>query len=119
MNIIIIEQNKIYRESLKVALDQIYDFNVVCDVENISYPENISNVDINLFLIDYSLGKAKCNDIINNALFKWPSVKFLLLTNYKEESNIYMNKSINVILKNSCKKEFEDKIRELQLNESQ
>jgi len=35
MNIVIIEQNKIYRESLKTALDQIPDFKVVFDTDNI------------------------------------------------------------------------------------
>jgi len=117
MNIVIIEQNKIYRESLKVALNQIYDFNVVCDIENISYPENITNVEINLILIDCSFGKIVCNEIMNKTLSVWPEVRFLLLADYKQECNIHKAKSCDIILKNSSKEEFEIKIRGQQLNE--
>jgi len=112
MNIVIIEQNKIYRESLKVALDQIYDFNVVCDVENISYPEDLSHADINLILIDFSFGKNRCNEIMNKTLSVWPGVRFLLLADYKQECIIHKDKSCDIILKNSSKEEFEIKIRE-------
>jgi DNA-binding NarL/FixJ family response regulator len=114
VNIVIVELNKIFRESLKTALNQIPDFEVVFDSDNNGYFDNLSDQQIQLVLIDNNMTNNKCNDIKNKALALWPEVKFLLMTNYKnEEYNIEINKSTNVILKNSSKKEFEDKIREL------
>ena len=119
MKIVIIEKNKIFRESLKTALNQISGFKVVGDAENISYLQDFTNIDINLILIDCSFGKSRCNEIINKTLSVWPEVRFLLLADYKEECNINQDKSRDVILKNSSKEEFENKIREQQLNENQ
>jgi len=114
MNIVIIEQNKIYRESLKTALDQIPDFIVVFDMDNTGSLENKKNIPVHLILIDYSLGEIKCNETMNKAVSIWPDVKFLLLTTYKEECNLNSNITIDFILKNSTKNEFENKIRKQQ-----
>jgi DNA-binding NarL/FixJ family response regulator len=115
MNIVIIEKNKIFRESLKTALNQISGFKVVCDTENISYLQDFTNIDINLILIDYSFGKNRCNEIMNKIHSVWPEVRFLLLADYKQECNIHKDKSCDIILKNSSKEEFKIKIREQQL----
>lgn len=117
MNIIIIEQNKVFRESLKTALDQIPDFKVVLDTDNDSYSETFNKEDIQLTLIDSFLGKSKCSRIIISIRNLWPSMKFLIMINYKEECENNGNNNIGYIFKNSTKKEYEDKIRELQLNE--
>ena len=111
MNIVIIERNKIYRESLKTVLDQIPDFNVVFEMDNTGSLEDNKNIQVNLILIDYNLGKDKCNETVNKAISLWPDVKFLLLTTYKEEHDFERNKGFDVILKNSSKKEFEYKIK--------
>ena len=116
MNIIIFEQNKVFRESLKTALDQIQDFNVFFDTENDNYPENIYKADIQLIIIDSCLGKHKCSEIITRASNIWPSVKLLFLINYKEEINNCFG-NVDYIFKPSSKKEFENKIRELHLIE--
>jgi DNA-binding NarL/FixJ family response regulator len=113
-NIHIIEQNKIFRESLKTALNQIPDFDIVSDSDNTDCFENLGDKQIQLILIDNNLTKSKCSDIKNKALALWPSVRFLLLINYKkEECNIDLNRSAKAILKNSSKKDFENRIREL------
>jgi DNA-binding NarL/FixJ family response regulator len=115
MNIVIIDQNIIYRESLKTALDQIPDFNVVWDTDNSGYLETINNVHADLILIDYSdFVKINGNELMLKAVSQWPGVKFLLLTTYKEERALNTLKPIDVILKNSTKKEFENKIKKLQ-----
>jgi DNA-binding NarL/FixJ family response regulator len=114
MNIVIIEQNKTYRESLKTALSQVNDFKVVFDAGDNRFLETISNVQVNLLLLDYSFGEVKCNETITAALSIWPAVRFLFLTNYKEECDLNFSKADKAILKNSSKKEFEDKIREHQ-----
>ena len=117
MNIVIIEENKIFRESLKTALNQIPDFEVVFDADNNRYPEEISNIPVNLILIDYSAGKNKCSETMNKALLVWgTTVKFLFLTDYEEVCAINGIKTSDIILKNSSKKEFENKIRKHQLN---
>jgi two-component SAPR family response regulator len=108
----IFEQNKVFRESLKTALDQIQDFNISFDTESDNYPETIYNEDIQLIIIDSCLGKNKCSEIISKAANIWPRVKHLFMINYKEEiSNGFNN--VDYILKPSTKKEFEDKIRDL------
>jgi DNA-binding NarL/FixJ family response regulator len=113
MNIVIIEQNKIYRESLKTALSQVKGFDVVFETDNGSFPETLKHVQVNLILIDYDFGEEKCNETINIAYSIWPAVSFLFLTNYKEECNFDNIKISAAILKNSSKKEFECRIREL------
>lgn len=113
INIILIEQNKIFRESLKTVLDQIHDFKVVFDTDNFNNHENIKIILPQLILIDYSFGKTICNIIIDKALSTWPDIIFLLLTNYKEDCNIHGIKTTNFILKNSSKKEFEQLIIKL------
>ena len=113
MNIVIIEQNKIFRESLKTALDQISDFTVISDMDNKGDLQCINNALVDLILIDYSLGVAKCKETIDKALKIWPFVKFFLLTNNKEECNYNYFKTIDTILKSSAKREFENKIKEL------
>jgi DNA-binding NarL/FixJ family response regulator len=92
----------------------VSDFKVVFDADNSVFPENISHVQVNLLLIDYGLGEATCNETITKALSIWPAVRFLFLTNYKEEFTFNSMKTTGAILKNSSKKEFEDKIREQQ-----
>jgi len=111
MNIVIIEQNKVYRESLKTALSQVNDFKVVFDADNCRFPETISNVQVNLLLLDYSFGKITCDKTIAAALSIWPAVRFLFLTNHKEECNYDSIKTTDFISKTLSKKEFEDKIR--------
>ena len=114
MNIVIIEQNKIYRESLKTALCQVNGFEVVFDADNNRFPETLNNVQVNLILIDYDFGEVKCNETITNALSIWPTVSFLFLTNYKEEYDLNFISTDKAIPKNSSKREFEVKIREQQ-----
>ena len=118
MNIVIIEQNKTYRESLKTALCQVNDFKVVFDADNSLFPETICHVPVNLLLIDYDLGEAACNETIAKARSVWPSARILYLTNYKEECDLNFTKTEEAILKNSSKKEFEDKIRGHQSNKN-
>ena len=116
MNIVIIEQNKIFRESLKTVLNQIADFEVVFDADNNCFPEDISNIQVNLILIDCNLGKDKFNETIKKAIKVWgPSIRCIFLTDYKEECTINGIESSDIILKSSSKKEFENKIRKQEI----
>jgi DNA-binding NarL/FixJ family response regulator len=116
MNIVIIAQNRIFRESLKTVLNQIQDFDVVFDSDNFYKLENPGNHQIQLILIDFSMSKENCVNIITEAIRMWPSVRFLYLTDYKEEWTINGIKASDIILKNSSKKEFENKIRKQEIN---
>ena len=117
MNIVIIEKNKIFRESLKTVLNQIQDFKVIFDSDTINYTEDISNIHVNILLIDYNLGKSKCNETINKAIAVWgDTVKFLFMTDFKVECAINGINTIDIILKNSSKTEFENKIRKQGIN---
>lgn len=118
MNIIITEQNKVFRESLRTALNQISDFNIILDSDTESYPESIYKKDVHLIIIDsYYLGKNNRINTIINARNIWNSVKILVMINYKEECYNCFDNNIDHIFKNSSKKEFENKIRELLITE--
>ena len=93
MNIVIIEQNKIYCESPRTALDQIPDFKVIFVKDNNGSLQEIKNIQVHLILLDYNFGKSRCNETIDKASSVWPVVKFLLLTTYKEECNFNNTKS--------------------------
>ena len=117
MNIIIIAQNKTFRESLKTTLDQIQDFEVVFDSDNFYSIENPGQHEIQLILIDFSISKEKCINIITDALSLWHSVRFLFMINYKEEIPPNFSNTVEVIHKNASKQEFENKIKELTKDE--
>jgi DNA-binding NarL/FixJ family response regulator len=116
LNIAIIENNEVYRESLKTLLGQVPDFEIVFDTDRNGSLENFKNLPVQLVLLDYDFGKSTCNEIMNKALSAWPTVKFLLLTNFKEEFSYFTGNEADLILKNSSKKEFEHKIRKQQSN---
>ena len=111
INIVIIAQNNIFRESLKTVLNQISGFKIIFDTDNFNSIENPDRYQIQLVLIDFSISKEKCVNIISEALNLWPSVRFLFMTNYSEEIPPNFNNSVDVIHKNASKKEFENKIR--------
>jgi DNA-binding NarL/FixJ family response regulator len=116
MNIGIVEQNSIFRESLKTVLDQIPGFKVVFDMGTAGPFEGIGHLQVNLILVDYDLGKTKCTETMNKAVVVWPDVSFLLLTSYREEFNFESKMMADVILKNSTKQEFASKINKLRSN---
>ena len=51
MNIVIIDQNIVYRESLRTALDQIPDFKVVFDMDNTGSLENLYNIQVHMIIM--------------------------------------------------------------------
>ncbi len=116
MNIVIIEQNTIYRKSLKTVLSQIDDFKIVFDSDNGDYLDQIPSAHIDLILLDFSIEKTECNEIINKAIARWQLVKIILLVYFKEDWKNNLRGVTDFIFKNSTKKEFVNKIRETQLN---
>ena len=113
INIAIIDRNEIFRESLKILLEQIEGFSVIMDAAN-CVNLNISNTipPIQVLLIDSSFGKEECNFRMNEEPVQSKTVKTLMLATYKEELGFGMVDT-EIILKSSGKKEFEYRINKL------
>jgi DNA-binding NarL/FixJ family response regulator len=113
INIAIIDRNEIFRESLKILLEQIEGFSVIMDANSCDHL-NISNTisPIQVLLIDSSLGKEECTVWMNETVAQWKSVKTLMLATYKEELGFGLVDT-EIILKSSGKKEFEYRINKL------
>jgi len=112
MNIAIIEKNNFYRESLKTALNQIIDFKVVFDADNIfSFYQSTDKYDFHIVLLDFTFYQ---NENITKIFQLLPYIRILILSNYTENCffNIQIdNTFLDFISKCSDKKKFEQKIR--------
>jgi DNA-binding NarL/FixJ family response regulator len=111
IDIAIIDQNQIYRESLKVLLEQIDGFHVVYISGNGENMENFRNLPVRVILLDDGLGKEKCSELIIEAEKLWESVSILFLSMYTGEADPGTRPG-RFILKNSIKMEFEKKIKQ-------
>jgi len=115
MNIAIIEKNKFYRESLKTVLDQIMDFTVVLDSDNMQSlftPPTLKNID--LVLIDYKIIDSKTIDSGDRDKEFIPDINYLVMTDYDEfmNSEKWEREASNfIICKNITKQDLERKIR--------
>jgi DNA-binding NarL/FixJ family response regulator len=112
INIAIIDQNRTFRESLKTLLDQIQDFRVVFDTGETNYLESLPQNAVHVLLVDNTMGREKCNELIDEALSQSNHLKALILAMYKDELNFDFGKA-DVMLKCSSKKEFENRIKKL------
>ncbi|NVO04229.1 MAG: hypothetical protein HXX09_16165 [Bacteroidetes bacterium] len=112
INIIIIEQNKIFRESLKMVLDQIDGYKVVFDDDTVnSLLDSKAEYCFQIILLDWTSYDTE----VTRTIFKlYPSTKVLLLSNYIESTfpDIQLDGiSLDFIPKCSCKNVFEQKIK--------
>ena len=116
MNIAIVEQSKPYRESLKILLNQIPDFRVVFDTDNNSdFLQFLKTDSIDIVFLDFEFIETKGSKIILDYSNSLPLTKIIVLSNSLEicryENNI-QNYRLDLMLKNSKKKDFENHIRE-------
>jgi len=113
INIAIIENNKIYRESLKTVLNQIDDFNVVYSSEGLTEGAALPDeYKIDVMLMDYI--------IIRRGIKSFRDKKIISISDFDElyaEENLQAKGITAVIFKNSGKKEIENKIRKAYKNE--
>jgi DNA-binding NarL/FixJ family response regulator len=113
INIAIIDKNEIFRESLKILLEQIEGFSVIVDANDCNFLNFSDTIPpIQVLLLDNSFGKEKCTVWMKETLAQWKSVKTLMLATYKEELG-FGSMDTEVILKSSGKKEFEYSINKL------
>lgn len=114
MDIAIIECSNFYRGSLKTALNQIDDVDVVFDSDNLnSFLQSAKECICKIILIDSCIYQNENIKMIFNLL---PEIKILVLSNFIEKcffENAITNNSIDFISKSSNKCEFEQKIRKL------
>jgi len=116
MNIAIVEKSKPYRESLKILLSQIPDFRVVFDTDNNSdFLQFLKTGTIDIVFLDFEFIETKGSKIILDYSYSFPITKIIVLSNSLEicryESNI-QTYQLDLMLKNSKKKDFENHIRE-------
>jgi len=110
MNIAIVENNNFYRESLKTALNQIVDFDVVFDSDNLnSLFQNFEILDFQIILLDLIFYQP---ENISKILKSMPEIKILILSNFSEKC-FFENSLFDFIPKCSNKNLFEQKIRKL------
>ena len=116
MNIAIVEQNKAYRESLKILLNQIPGFRVVFDTDNHSdFLKFLITDKVDILLLDFECIDTGGQEILLNYLNNFPTSKIIVLS-YSLEICSYetmlQTYKLEVMLKNSTKKEFENHIIE-------
>lgn len=115
MNIAILEKNKLYRESLKTILNQINDFKVIYegdDLQNVIKLHQLKNVDI--MIVDYKIIKSKSEFNLHREKELFPDTRLVVLAESDEMLNLsYLNSSPSkqIIFRNIEKQELERKIR--------
>lgn len=115
MNIAILEKNKLYRESLKTVLNQINDFKVIYegdDLQSVIKQPELKNVD--LILVDYKIIESKSEFNIHREKELFPDTRLVVLADSDEMLNLnHRNSSMSaqIIFRNTGKQELERKIR--------
>ncbi len=115
MNIAIIEPNQILRDSLRVLLEQVCDFQVVFDSGCIEdFFKYIDVRLVNVVLLDEDRGTENLPGDIQKSRILSSGIKIIILSD--PEAHYYLKNYLKyevegILLKNSTKQEFENKIR--------
>jgi two-component system secretion response regulator SsrB len=123
MNLAIVEQNKLYREGLKTLLNQTPDFRVVFDTDNNSdFLQFLKTNSTDIVFLDFECIENHCSEKLSEFITLHPETKIIILTHSLEicrYENIIQTLCLDVMLKNSCKKDFDKHIREIANNTKQ
>jgi len=121
MNLAIVEQNKLYREGLKMLLNQTPDFRVVFDTDNNSdFLQFIKTNSTDIVFIGFECFETQCSEKLPEFIKLHPESKIIVLTHSLEicrYETIIQTYCLDVMLKNSNKKDFHNHIRQA-LNKS-
>ena len=116
MNIAIVEQNKAYRESLKILLNQIPNFRVVFDTDNHSdFLKFLITGQTDILFLDFDCIETVGQEILPKYRNSFPTSKIIVLSFSLEicrYETFLQTYNLDVMLKNSTKKEFENHIKE-------
>jgi DNA-binding NarL/FixJ family response regulator len=123
MNIAIVEQNKLYREGLKVLLNQTPDFRVVFDTDNNSdFLQFLKTSSTDIVFIGFECIETQCSRKLLEFIKLHPETKSIVLTPSLEicrYETLIQTYCMDVMLKNSTKKDFDKRIREIENNKLQ
>ena len=117
VEIMLVDDHKLFRDGLKFVLDQIKDLKVVAEASNgKEFLEIIETVDVDLVLMDISMPELDGIQATMRAMQVKPDLKIIALSMYSEEE--YYNKMLEAgvkgfILKETGKEELERAIREV------
>ena len=112
IRIVIIDQNKIFRESLKVLLEQVPGFHVAINSDTDDYTKSLTGESFEVLLLDDSLGQERCRTIIREASSQNKTLKTIILTLDLESSYPDWGETA-VMRKFSEKRDFETTIKNL------
>jgi len=122
MNIAIVEQNKLYREGLKVLLNQTPDFRVVFDTDNNSdFLQFLKTNSTDIVFIGFECIETQCSKKLLEFIKLHPETKIIVLTPSLEicrYETLIQTYCMDVMLKNSTKKDFNKHIREIENNKT-
>ncbi len=120
MNIAIVEQNKLYREGLKVLLNQTPDFRVVFDTDNNSdFLQFLKTNSTDIVFIGFECIETQCSKKLLEFIKLHPETKIIVLTPSLEicrYETLIQAYCMDVMLRNSTKKDFNNHIREIENN---
>lgn len=115
MNIAIVEQNKLYRESLKTLLNQTADFRVVLDTgDDAELMKFAETTPADIVFFGFECIETQCQKKILEFTKLYPQTKIIILTPSLEicrYESIIQTYGLDVMLKNSTKKDFDLHIR--------
>lgn len=111
INIAIIEQNRTYRESLKVMLEQIKDFHVVLVSSQDRSLVVYNGAPVQVVLYDASIHPDQWSETTRAALATGIPYKVLLLAMFREE--LIACNHPDKMLKSAGKSEFESRIKRM------
>jgi len=118
MNLAIVEQNKLFREGLKVLLNQTPDFRVVFDTDNNSdFLQFLKTNSTDIVFIGFECIETQCSKKLLEFIKLHPETKIIVLTPSLEicrYETLIQTYCMDVMLKNSTKKDFNKHIREIE-----
>ncbi len=118
-NIIIVEKNRMHRDSLHVALSQIADFNVLPDADTVDdIIRTAAKHHIDLVLLSYDVGNGSAE--LKQIRLQFPTINILVMIDYPDACfcDSAMNEGANgAIPRSSGKREIEQHIRTIMENQ--
>jgi len=115
MNIAIVEKNKLYREGLIALLNQTPDFRVVFDTDtNSDFLHFLKTNHTDIVFLGFECIETQCSEKLLDFIKLHPETKIIVLTPSLElcrYESVIQTYCLDVMLKNSTKKEFERHIR--------
>ncbi len=85
INLAIVEENRLYRESLRSVLNQIADFHIVRDEDTVDdILQNLADQIIDIVLLSIDVGRPKGFDALKQLRRLFPQLNILVLLDYPE-----------------------------------